>query len=225
MNTAVRLKVDMAVRVRHFLRANPFSAPKAEAVAAKFEERLARAETLLQQQGDGRDLARTSRAARSGLRQRLRNSPLRHLARIAAAAAAVKPELAELFKLPGASLSEQDFRTGLRNTLARVATHQELLIEHGLRETLPAELTEMVERYEQVAALADAGRRGHTGARTELQGLASELVRMVKQLDGMMLYRIQEQPELAGAWISARNVAWPSPVDKTPDVGPEANAA
>ena len=216
MNTAVRLKVDMAVRVRHFLRANPFSAPKAEAVAAKFEERLARAETLLQQQGDGRDLARTSRAARSGLR---------HLARIAAAAAAVKPELAELFKLPGASLSEQDFRTGLRNTLARVATHQELLIEHGLRETLPAELTEMVERYEQVAALADAGRRGHTGARTELQGLASELVRMVKQLDGMMLYRIQEQPELAGAWISARNVAWPSPVDKTPDVGPEANAA
>ncbi len=112
-------------------------------------------ETLLQQQGDGRDLARTSRAARSGLR---------HLARIAAAAAAVKPELAELFKPPAAGLSEQDFRTGLRNTLTRVATHQELLLEHGLRDTLPAELTEMVERYEQVAALADAPARTHRSA-------------------------------------------------------------
>ncbi len=64
----------------------------------------------------------------------------------------------------------QDFRTGLRTTFARVAAHQELLLEHGLREALPAELTEMVKRYEQVAALADAGRRGHTGARTEDAG-------------------------------------------------------
>lgn len=222
----VRLKVDMAVRVRHFLRANPFGAPKAEAVAAKFEERLARAETLLQQQGDGRDLARTSRAARSGLRRKLRTNPLRHLARIADAAAVVKPELAELFKLPAANASEQDFRTGLRTTLTRVAAHQELLLEHGLRDTLLAELTEMAERYEQVAALADAGRRGHTGARAELEGLGSELVRMVRQLDGMMLYRIQEQPALAGAWISARNVAWPGPaVTKAPETGPEATAA
>ena len=53
---------------------------------------------------------------------------------------------------------------------------------------------------------------------------------MVKQLEGMLLLRFREDPNLRGAWLSARNVAWPipSPGDQTPPsppVGPKEAAA
>jgi hypothetical protein len=36
-------------------------------------------------------------------------------------------------------------------------------------------------------------------------------MRMLHQLDGIVLYRFRDQPELQGAWKSARNIAWPLP--------------
>ena len=63
MNTESRLKVEMAVRVRNLLRANPFGEPGADAVVAKFEERVTRAQTLLAQQENGFFTSAASRAA------------------------------------------------------------------------------------------------------------------------------------------------------------------
>ena len=55
----------------------------------------------------------------------------------------------------------------------------------------------------------NAGRRAHTGARAELGELAKELMRLLQQLDGIVMYRSRDKPALLGAWHSARNIAWP----------------
>lgn len=36
-----------------------------------------------------------------------------------------------------------------------------------------------------------------------------DLMRMLRQLDGIIVYRYRDQPEVLGAWQSARNIAWP----------------
>lgn len=79
-----------------------------------------------------------------------------------------------------------------------------------MRSTLIEELQGLLAAYDKAVSDADTGRRAHTGARAELRSLTSELVKMTHQLNGMMLYRIRQNPDLGGAWESARNIAWPA---------------
>ncbi len=46
-------------------------------------------------------------------------------------------------------------------------------------------------------------------------------MRLLQQLDGIVVYRYRDKPELMGAWTSARIIAWPvgEPV-KPGTVGP-----
>lgn len=101
-------------------------------------------------------------------------------------------------KLADVAGSKQEFLADARTLLTRATAHKDLLLEHGLREDLIDKLTADLAAYDQHSAAADAGLRAHTGARSELTAIASELIRMVKQLDGMMLPRIREVPELGG---------------------------
>ncbi len=78
-----------------------------------------------------------------------------------------------------------------------------------MRSTLIEELQGLLAAYDKAVSDADTGRRAHTGAHAELRNLTSELVKMTHQLNGMMLYRIRQNPDL-GAWESARNIAWPA---------------
>ena len=41
-----------------------------------------------------------------------------------------------------------------------------------------------------------------------------ELMRMMQHLDGIILYRHRDKPDVLGAWQSARNIAWPMPEAK-----------
>ena len=177
MNTESRLKVEMAVRVRNFLRANPFGEPKADAVVAKFEERVNRAQALLTQQEDGILTARSSRVKRAEVRSRVRSEPLRHLTEITKAVALEKPEVATMFRQLVKSPNEQQFRAGAEAFLARATEHRELFSQYGMRDALIDELKSLLAAYDQAVSDADAGRRAHTGARVELKSLASELVK------------------------------------------------
>ena len=46
-------------------------------------------------------------------------------------------------------------------------------------------------------------------------------MRMLQQLDGIVLYRYRDQPERMGAWASARNIAWPLGEAVKPEVPAE----
>ena len=209
MNSELRLKVEMAVRVRNFLRANPFGDAKADAVVARFAERVDRAQALLAQQENGRVLARVARSKRGEIKAQVTHEPLRQLIEIGKAASISQPELASWFRPIKSKASLQQFRAVAQGFLERAQTQKDLLIDYGMRSTLLEELAAALAEFDGAVSDADAARRAHTGARAELAGLASTLVKLVHQLNGMMLYRIKEQPELGGAWNSARNIAWP----------------
>jgi hypothetical protein len=210
MNTKARLRIEMAIRVRNLLEANPFEEPNAVQVVTQFGAKVGRAQDLVAQRESGIASARAARAKRSELRRQLRDEPLKQLTEIAKAAARDRPELANLFRGVRADVNQQEFRARVQGVLERVAESKELFLELGMRSTLVDELTQALAAYDAAIAEADAGRRAHVGARVELDALSKELVLMVGHLDGMMVYRLRAEPDLAGAWRSARNVAWPA---------------
>jgi hypothetical protein len=71
----------------------------------------------------------------------------------------------------------------------------------------------------------------HVGARADLQAVASEIVEQGRVLDGLVRYGFGSNPELMGAWSSARNVPGPfrskviPPVEDHPTPGGIAPAA
>lgn len=208
MNVTTRVKFTMAVRVRDFLVAHPFGAGPAAEVAARFAEKVSRAQALFAQQEQGVAASMASSQHRRGLRRRLNQVPLRHLRKIAKAAAAEHPEITLGVRKP-LGRSEAAFQAGLRAIQAEAATHKETLLTYGLSEESLAELTELLAAFEQAVAEANAGLRAHTGARAELESLVRELMQLIQHLDGIVSYQFRDQPELMGAWKSARNVAWP----------------
>lgn len=207
MRTDVRLKVDMAVRVRDFLRANPFTSANGRAVAAVFEERLARVLDLIARIDQGEVSRRSAGRHKRDVRHKLRTVALRHLARVAMAAAREKPELATQFRMP-ARPTEQEFRAAAANIVALTVANRELLDRYGLDAAVPDELTLGLAQFDQLMIDVNEGRMAHTGARMELLDLSSDLLAMARQFDGMMLYRYRDEPGLRGSWASARNVAW-----------------
>ena len=220
MNSVVRRLVDMAVRVRDFFRTNPFGSESADAVVDRFEAAVARARDLIAQQAAGELDVHTSSVVRAGIRRDLTKNVLRHLSRIAGAAAKEKPDLSDSFRQPLSTANDQKFRAVVEIIRTETAANRELLVKYGLWEGALDELNRHVEALDQAAIAGNAGRRAHTGASTELKIVGSELVAFVRQLDGMMIFRLREHPDLRGAWASARNVAWPlpGPAEKPPVV-------
>ena len=208
MRSELRIKVDMAVRVRDFLRANPFESANGIAVTAQFEERVARALDLVAEVDRGETLRAASVQHKHAVRTRLRREALRHIQRIGIAAAKELPELRGQVRMPRQP-SDREFRAAAGNIAAVVTRHRDLLDRYGLIERIPAELEQGLAEFDRITTEIASARMTHTGARLELAGLGSELIAMVRQLDGMMLYRFREAPSLEGAWASARNVAWP----------------
>ncbi len=130
---------------------------------------------------------------------------------MARAAAAEKPELAEKLRMPRGRTTEAAFRCAARTVLAEAQANQDLLLKYGMWDGALDELTGRLAEYDRASFDGHSGRALHTGARAELSVLAKELLAMVKQLEGMMLIRFRQDPNLRGAWASARNVAWPKP--------------
>lgn len=210
MRTSIRIRVDMAVRVRDFLRHHPFESANGIAVTAQFEERVARALDLVAWIDQG-ELRRSASVRHLGtIRTRLRREALRHIHRIGLAAARELPDLAGKLRMPKQP-TERQFRAAAGNIAATVAAHRALLDRYGLVDTIPDELEQGLAEFDRITAERNAGRVTHTGARLELADLARDLIAMVRQLDGMMLYRVRDEPMLQGGWASARNVAWPHP--------------
>jgi hypothetical protein len=200
----------MATRARDFNRAHQFSTPKDVAVATRLEELITRAEALAAQQRSGRIAVRASTSRRKELRKALRDEPLRHLVKIAAAASKELPELVKKFQLPAHNGSHQSFLTAARSIMADAESNRDLFLHHGMADTLLDDLTKSLAAYDSAVNQAHDGKSAHVGARADLKSVMDEIMLVVEQLDGMNLYRFRTDPELFAAWKSARDVAWPN---------------
>ena len=209
MNINLRVKVAMAVRVRDLLLANPFGDAPADQVSAQFVEKVGRAQAMLTQQEAGEMASRTSTRHRRLLRREMLRLPVRHLLKIAKSVAAEHPEVASGLRRPAFGRSEEVFQASVRAIAREAESHRALFLEHGMSEESLEELSQMLQAYEAAVHDSNAGRRAHTGARAELKAVTRDLMRLLQQLDGIVLYRFRDRPDLMGAWESARNIAWP----------------
>ncbi len=210
MNGTLRLMIVMWTRLSDFLRATPLGDEPAEQVVARFLEKLARAQALAAQFEDGRVSRKAGTRRHQSLRRRILQFPLRHLAAVASSLDLQHAALADQLMQVLRDMPAPRFINTARSIAALVKENHDLLRANGMSEGTGEELSSLVAEYDQAVSDANAGRRAHTGARAELQTLRAELKQLVRQLDGIVVYRFRDNPDTVGAWVSARNVAWPA---------------
>lgn len=215
MRVMVRRTVEMATRVLEFLRGNPLENPGHAAAVGQLEGLLTRAESLAQQERTGR---LTVRAAAVRMEQ-LRAGALvdfRLLSGLAARAAAEHPAAAARIRVPSYRLNQRAFLSAGRVAVAQAESQLELLSRYGLPEGHLAQITAVLDEFEQLLLDRSGGRSAHVGANAELLAVRKELLAVVQQLDALNQHRFQRVPEKLAAWRSARDVAWPMRKEKAP---------
>jgi hypothetical protein len=209
MDAVLRRRLEMAVRVRDFLRAHHTDGMPEGTVLAHLEELVQRADALATQQRDGVVVVRAATEHRLGVRRTLQSNLLRCLAAVGAAAAKENVELGAQFRLPSARATNQAFLTMARGMLEQATAQKALLVSRGMAEKLLDDLARGLAEFETTLEVTRAGRLEHVGASADLQSVAREIGEQVRLLDGLVRYRFGNNAEMMGAWLSARNVLGP----------------
>ncbi len=219
MNALLRRRLEMAARVRDFLRAHQMDGVGQGLGLAKLEELLERAENLATQQRTGVAVVRSATKQRQEIRRALQSKILGYLSVVGVVAATQNAELAEQFRMPPPNATHQALLTMSRAILEKATAQKQLLVSLGMSEQVLDELATALGEYEQTLEATSAGRREHVGARADLKAVAAEISKQLRLLDKVVRYRFGGNPELMGAWDSARNVAGPFKTKNEPQSG------
>ena len=209
MKASTRSIIEMGNRVLNFSRAHPDPSPGYAAALARLEKTLAEAQVLAARQLDGINAVRSATDQKRVLRRKIRRTHLVHLARVAESAAKEVPEIAQKFRLIHEAIPYLAFRTAARGISAEAQNQKELLVKHGLLDSVLESLSQSLDQFDKVVEQGIEGRRTHVGASAELDALAEELLQNARLMDGASRYRFGEDPEALAAWESARNVIGP----------------
>src|SRR5215207_4056338 len=147
MNRHISRRLEMAVRVRDFSETHPSADPSFVTVLGRLKESIDRMVELSGQQVGGFLSRHSSSLRRRDIRRKLRDGLLRHLVTVAADAAAEKRELGAKFAQPAHNLSYVRFQTVARKMLEQGEAERELLVKHGLSDTLLGDLAAAVAEF------------------------------------------------------------------------------
>jgi hypothetical protein len=230
MNAQTRSKLDMARRALTFCRAHPDPSPGYAAALAALEERLATADKLADRQEQGILAVRGATELKRQLRKKMRRSQLLHLARVAQIASKEVPELGPKFVLRPEKAPYQTFRTAARAILAEAMNQKELLVKHGLSDTVLESLVETLKEFDEVFERGVNARLAHVAASAELDVAADQSIQIVKVVDALNRFRFADDIESLRAWESASNQFGPprpaeAKAESPPSTGGEARPA
>lgn len=209
MRAQLRRRLEMAERVRDFLRAHKTDGVGEGLGLAKLEELLQRAQVLAAQQRVGVAMTRQATKQRIEVRRALQSQILRYLRVVGRVAAKRNGELANQFPLPPSNASDKALVTAAQATLEQATAQQDVLVSLGMSPQVVDDLGKSLGAFERTLEATREGRREHVGASAELEAIGAEVAEQVKLLDGVVQYRFGGDAELMGAWASARNVAGP----------------
>jgi hypothetical protein len=136
----------------------------------------------------------------------MREAHLAHLAQVARAAGREAPEVAQKFVFRPGTTTYVAFQTTARAFLAEAEAHRELLVRHGLVESVLAELRQSLDQFDAAMVSGAEARAAHVRASAELRRLADEVVQGVKVLDRFNRVRFRGTPEVLAAWRSVSNL-------------------
>jgi hypothetical protein len=132
-----------------------------------------------------------------------------HLARVAESAQIEVPGITEKFRLTREGIPYLAFRTAARGMLAEAQNQKELLVRHGLLESVLQTMADNLDKFELAVEQGSEGRRSHVGASAELDALADELTQVSRLMDAINRTRYSENPDALAQWESASNVIGP----------------
>ena len=209
MNAKTRTKLNMGDRALNFSRAHPDASPGYAAALAGLEERLTRARQLAQVQQEGINQRKAANARKSHLSQQMRKTQLRHLARVAKVATRETPDLAGKFVLKSQPRTYRSFRALAGTMVAEAQTQKELLVKHGLADTVLDGLVQSLEQFDRATTEGTDALRAHVSARAELDVLGDEVVDIVQVMDALNRFRFADQAAVLAEWESVSNVIGP----------------
>jgi hypothetical protein len=224
MNKLLRIRLDMATRVRDFLRAHKTDVVGEGPELARLEELVQRADELVAKQRAGLAAARSTTKQRSGIRDTLQTALLKYLRAVSLAAAKENTDLLAQFELPHRNVSHRGFLAAVKVMLVKAIEQKDLLVSHGMKPSLLDDLGTTLAEFEKTLEGSRAGRRDHMGATADLKAITAEILEQVRVLDGLMWYRFRDNAELMGEWAGVRNVLGPFQQKKQQPVPPEAGS-
>jgi hypothetical protein len=205
MNSKTRRRVEMGKRSLHFGTTKPDASPGYVAALARLGDLIQRADTLAAQQREGILEVRAASARKSELRRSMLRAHLDHVSKVAKAAADDLPDGVKL-DISHKRLPYLVFRTAARSVQAEALSQKEVLVKHGLADTVLDSLSTALDEFDAALLQGTEGRVRHVGASAELDTVADEIVQVVNLMDGLNRVRFAHDDELLAAWESASNV-------------------
>jgi hypothetical protein len=215
MRANVRRTMSTGVRSAEQAHAHPSEDPRFLALLAQLDELNERARAGAAAQRDGFTMVRGSTALKQTILAEIRHTHLPHLARVASHLATAQPDLEPALRVRGDARTIRGFLTTARTIIAAVQANRDLLVQHGLVESVLDDFGAKTDRFEAALMHGVEGRRQHVGATAELQRVAEEIQHVVRVMDGFQRLRFADDPEQLAAWTSA------STVESAPAKAPE----
>jgi hypothetical protein len=112
-------------------------------------------------------------------------------------------------RVPAGHQHPHRVQTTARAFLTEAETHRELLVRHGLVESVLTELRQSLDQFDAAMVSGSEARAAHVRASAEIRRLADEVVQGVRVLDRFNRVRFRGTPEVLAAWRSVSNVVAP----------------
>jgi hypothetical protein len=221
----------MGDKALNFSRAHPDASPGYAAALTGLEQRLTKAQQLAQAQQEGINQRKAANARKNELRRKMRNTQLRHIARVAKVAARATSELDGKFVLKSEPRAYRSFRALAGSMVAEAQTEKELLVKFGLADSVLEGLVHSLEQFDRAVTEGTDALRTHVGARAELDVLGEEVFDIVQVMDAFNRDRFGNDPAVLAEWEAVSNVVGPfhpagnEPVTPPPATGGEVRPA
>jgi len=193
-----------------FVRAHPDENPATTLVATRLTDLAARASQLLQAQRTQQLAVASSVSLKAGLRDTLEEYFV-SLVGIARSAAEDHPDITVHRRMPRRRTNEATFLTTARVAVAEAAGIKALLEPYGLSDGLLEAMNGDLDAYEAAISRQRNAAAAQVGAGAELRAVVEDVMGVIRNLDALFRVRFRDDPDLRGAWKSARNVAWRAP--------------
>lgn len=210
MNARTRTKLDMGDRALNFIRAHPDASPGYAAALTDLEQRLTKAQELARAQQEGINQRRAANARKNALRRQMSRAQLRHLARVAKIAAKDTPDLAGKLVLKTSRPTYRAFRAVAGSMVAEAQTQKELLVKHGLADTVLDSLVQSLDQFDKAVTEGTDALRTHVSASAELDVLANEVVDRVEVMDTLNRTRFADDAATLAEWETVSNIIGPA---------------
>ncbi|MDZ4865474.1 MAG: hypothetical protein SGJ01_18835 [Gemmatimonadota bacterium] len=215
MQVNLRLRLDMAGRAVEFCHTHPDPDTATAPVVIRLTDLVTRAETLSLQQRTSLTVVAAAVSQKIQLRLDIENA-LAAISGVARAAAVIHPDITVHRRLPRPRTNENTLLTMARVAVAEATAIKDQLAPYGLSDGMLTGLAADVDAYESEIARQRNALAAQVGARADLKGATSDIMKVVKNLDAIHRLRFNRDRELKAACSSARNVAWRNPEPDVP---------